>query len=485
MTAWALTDDFSSGKVELVAEGGRLPRKLRFPQASPHLDSIRQLKGSSKSGGPTQQELLALGTVINDRFRILGICGQGGMGIVYKARDIRTQHTVALKMLRKDLCTDEQVFRRFQKEAQAASLLSHPNIVAIHDFGMPSGSQAFLAMDFLQGTSLHRILSEDKWLNRDRFKNVFAQACHALGHAHKNGVVHRDVKPSNLLLVDKQNNPEFLVIVDFGLVKLMSMLDDQRVTTTNTLVGSPLYMSPEQCKHMPVDHRSDIYALGCTMYEALSGFPPHLGDTPLETFCKHIAEEPASLRDRNPYIDAPAALEAVVMKALAKDPSKRQQSMEELQADIEQALRKPDAISVSLNNIKAQARPAQTAQKSERKFGALPLAKHWLFGPTALVFALLFLALGLIVSSAIQSESSDGSLDRSEIRSVLMAPHAVPVETPAQPLPRIELLSSPTVSVPKVMPAAPRKPKRSAKKAIAGRAPYRHYTYYWYSRRYF
>lgn len=292
-----------------------------------------------------EQETLPIGSLLDGKYKILGIAGKGGMGVVYAARHVHLSRIVAVKMLRKEYCTDDLVFRRFQKEAQAASLLHHPNIVKVHDFVMKRGVQAYLVMDFLDGTNLLREFSREHPLPLDRFHNIFVQACDALEHAHKFGLVHRDIKPSNLLLTARAGQQDCLTIVDFGLVKLMSMLDDQRLTTTNTLIGSPLYMSPEQCTRLQVDHRSDIYSLGCTMYEALTGYLPLHGETPLETFCKHVTEEPLPLNKRNPNAQVPPQLERVILKALSKNPRDRQQTMADLKEELEHSLAEPDTVS--------------------------------------------------------------------------------------------------------------------------------------------
>lgn len=483
MWVGAIADNFSSGDIELVAQGRLLSGSLRFVRSKgKRTGQTTEFKAVPvrKSLGPTEHELLALGSVVGDRYRIIGISGQGGMGIVYKARDLVVPRTVALKMLREDCCTDEQVLRRFQKEAKAASLLNHPHIVAIHDFGMPSASQAFLAMDFHEGTNLQRVILEEGCISLGRFKNIFLPACDALEHAHQNGVVHRDVKPSNLLLVSRQDNPEFVIIVDFGLVKLMSLFDDQRVTTTNTLVGSPLYMSPEQCKRMAVDHRSDIYALGCTMYEALAGRPPLQGETPLETFCKHIAEPPLAPSQVNASIEIPPQLDHAILKALSKDPQQRQQSMSELKEDIEKAFQRHDAVSVSLRAVKTAVNSTENipalltrSQQVLKLKKGLSLTSWFLFA-----FPIALVTTAMIVAISLQSMMDDRSQNQPVI-----APHEVPITSTISAPVSTQKPSMATEPPAKhaVRSAAPTKSASSAKTHT--RRPVR-WTYYTWHRQY-
>jgi serine/threonine protein kinase len=279
-----------------------------------------------------------LGSLIADRYRILELVGRGGMGAVYRAEHIQLQRNVAVKLLLGDFDIDSPAFKRFQQEARTASMLDHPNIVSVHDFGMIGGRQPYLAMDYIAGVSLDDLLTDISVLPLDRFRHIFAQACDALDHAHLAGVVHRDIKPSNLMLVQKRKDADFLKIVDFGLVKLMSFEGDEKLTSSNTLVGSPLYMSPEQCRGLELDQRSDIYSLGCVMYRALSGTLPVHGESPLDTLYKHVSVQPRPISQVNPQAGIPQQLEAVIMKSLSKSPDDRQQTMGQLREEMEAAL---------------------------------------------------------------------------------------------------------------------------------------------------
>ena len=309
-----------------------------------------------------REKRLKPGTVIADRYRIVEVAGEGGVGVVYRAVQIHMNKTVALKMLRNDDTTDAATFKRFQQEAKAASSLNHPNIIQIHDFGVLDGDQAYMVMDFLEGRSLQLVIRER--MSLERFGHIFLQACDALEHAHQQGVIHRDLKPSNLLLINKDDDKDFLVIVDFGLVKLLTQEEDQKLTTTGEVVGSPLYMSPEQCRALDVDGRSDIYSIGCVMYQALTGFPPFLGGNPMDTMYQHMTKEPAALNDANKNTNVPEAVEHLVLKCMAKSPGLRYQTMGQLKTALEQA-------------TKGKRQPASAAAAAEAPSGMVTQVKDF------------------------------------------------------------------------------------------------------------
>jgi len=288
--------------------------------------------------GSATQDYLEVGSIVADRYRIDSIAGRGGMGVVYKAQHLHISRTIALKMLLRDAATNPMEFKRFRQEAETASQLRHPNIIAVYDFGPVGEDQFYLAMDYLDGKTLYQTIKADGPLSLTRFQAVFKQACDALEHAHKNKVVHRDIKPGNFVLVERDGVKDYLVIVDFGLVKLLTQNEDQHLTTTGAVLGSPLYMSPEQCRGLALDQRTDIYSLGCVMYEALIGRPPLQGPTTIDTITKHLHETPLSFKEVNAGIYVPAELEVVVMKALQKEPANRHQSMAEFGREVAKAM---------------------------------------------------------------------------------------------------------------------------------------------------
>lgn len=274
-----------------------------------------------------------IGKTLDDRYRILSLIGQGSMSIVYKAEHMMMRRIVAIKVLKSELIADQESIKRFQQEATAICTLSHPNVVAVYDFGISPEGTLYLAMDFVEGESLATLLATEVRLEPGRALPIFREACSALWHAHQKGIIHRDIKPSNIIVTKSgQGGADSIKLVDFGIAKL---LDRQgggglRLTQSGDVFGSPLYMSPEQCMGRAVDGRSDIYSLGCVMYETLTGKKPFEASTPVEIATKHLSEIPEPFRSLSSSLNIPEKLESIVFKAIDKDPLNRYQSMAEL-----------------------------------------------------------------------------------------------------------------------------------------------------------
>lgn len=280
-----------------------------------------------------------IGEVIDNQYRIVSVLGKGGMSVVYDALYMVLNKHVAIKMMHSHLVSDTNSLLRFRQEAQASSHLDHPNVITVYGFGITQGAdpQPYIVMDMIKGKAFSDLISENPTgLPVASVLPIFIQTCSAIGHAHSKGVIHRDLKPSNIMLIEKDGNPHFVKIVDFGIAKVLPQDGEQahRLTQTGDVFGSPTYMSPEQCTGRPVDKRSDIYALGCVLYEALTGQPPFVSANVFETFHKHIQEIPQPLV--MPGV-SPAIVErfdAIVFKALRKEPEKRYQTMAELESDL-------------------------------------------------------------------------------------------------------------------------------------------------------
>ncbi len=272
-----------------------------------------------------------IGSTLADRYEILSKIGSGGMSIIYKARDKVLDRVVAVKVLQSQLVDDEISMKRFQQEAQAASHLGHPNVIDIHDFDVSVTGQPYLVMDFLSGESLSDIVKREGHVDFRRLIPIFMQTCDALEHAHNKGVIHRDLKSSNVMLSESDGSADIVTVVDFGIAKLMpsSGKQPQNLTNTGEIFGSPIYMSPEQCLGQVLDSRSDIYSLGTMMYETLSGFPPLMGDTIIDTMKMHVNNKPRPFKEVCPQLMIPSGLEAIVFKALEKSPNARFQTMRE------------------------------------------------------------------------------------------------------------------------------------------------------------
>lgn len=274
---------------------------------------------------------------LGDKYEVLSLVGRGGMGAVYKVRDKNLHKTFAIKVLNSNLVEDKSSVKRFEQEARAASHLTHPNLVAVYDFGMGGGGAPFLVMDYLDGTSLAELIGKEGFIDAPRALDIFIQVVEAVAHAHLKGVIHRDIKPNNIIVTRAENGTDFVKLIDFGIAKVLpsEARATQNLTQTGEIFGSPLYMSPEQCQGQKLDARSDIYGIGCVMYEALTGRPPFEGDNPIQTILKHINESPVPINTLKQDYQIPKDLERLILRCLEKEPADRYQSAHDLLKDLE------------------------------------------------------------------------------------------------------------------------------------------------------
>ncbi|MEZ4474720.1 MAG: serine/threonine-protein kinase [bacterium] len=262
------------------------------------------------------------GTLVAGRFQIEGLLGEGGMGSVYRARQIALRRPVALKVLLPHLASDELARARFEREARVASRLRHPNAVEIFDFGQAEGT-LFLAMELLEGESLRAVLEvQTGVLPLPRALRIAAQVADALVAAHREPLIHRDIKPENIFLCVDRAGEERAVVVDFGLAFIADHDELGRVTRQGALYGSPAYMSPEQARDPSVEAPTDIYSLGCVLHELVTGVPPFAGGG-LQVLSRHCFTLPESPRARFPELDIPPALDALILRMLRKQPAAR------------------------------------------------------------------------------------------------------------------------------------------------------------------
>jgi hypothetical protein len=263
-----------------------------------------------------------IGTTLGGKYEVVELEGSGAMGKLYRGRHLALDRPVAIKVLHAHLASDAVHMERFNREAKLAASLQHQNVAHVYDVGNAEDGSPYLVMDFLDGRSLAWLIEELGPMPVRRSVPLFIGIAQGLGYAHSKGLLHRDLKLSNIMIVSDGPH-EMAKIIDFGIAKSMDPDQANQLTQTGEIFGSPLYMSPEQCQGHQLDARSDIYSFGCVMYETLSGVPPIKGDSPVSTIFKHINEAPKPFAEVAPSVHVPVELEAIIFKALEKEPAKR------------------------------------------------------------------------------------------------------------------------------------------------------------------
>ena len=271
---------------------------------------------------------MLIGKRLSGRYKVLEMIGGGGMANVYLAHDMILDRDVAVKMLRLDFANDEEFIRRFRREAQSATSLAHPNIVNIYDVG-EENDLYYIVMEYVEGQTLKQYIQQNSSLQVEKTIEIMKQLTSAISHAHQNQIVHRDIKPQNIL-VDRFSNVK---ITDFGIAMALSATS---ITQTNSVLGSVHYLSPEQARGGMANKKSDIYSLGIVMFELLTGRLPFSGESAVSIALKHLQSETPSVRRWNPNI--PQSVENIVLKATAKDSFHRYNSVEEMEEDLRTAL---------------------------------------------------------------------------------------------------------------------------------------------------
>jgi serine/threonine protein kinase len=272
-----------------------------------------------------------VGQVLNDRYRIDERISEGGMGTVYRATHVLMDKRVAIKVLHPSLAADDKIVARFSREARAASRISHPHALNVTDFGESESGVVFLVMEFLDGKTLKEVIQSEGPMPLPRMVEIIEQVAGALDSAHAEGVVHRDLKSDNIMLIEAPNGSDWAKVLDFGIAKIKEPVGgtDPALTAPNLIIGTPQYMSPEQCSQASeIDSRSDIYSLGIIIYEMLTGHVPFTGDSPTAIMMKQLQEPPPSVMEERD--DLPPQVGMVITSALAKRPEDRFQSAGEL-----------------------------------------------------------------------------------------------------------------------------------------------------------
>lgn len=297
-----------------------IPESLR-PQAEEETPT-------ADDGAPLPHEEFA------DKYEILSRLGHGGMGMIFKARRKDNKEVVALKVLHTHLLNDIESKKRFEQEAAACKELKHRNLINVTEFGFSKHGQPYMIMEYLEGQPLATIIEKKGRLEMRNFINIFTQICDGLQHAHQKGVVHRDVKPSNVMIIKSESGMDMAKVLDFGIAKRHMEANREDLTPTGNVLGSPAYIAPEQCAGSEADPRSDIYSLGCVMYEALAGQPPFVHESAIKVLLMQLSEPPPSFIMTCPDANVPIELETIIRRCLEKDPVARYQNAAELGADL-------------------------------------------------------------------------------------------------------------------------------------------------------
>jgi len=348
-----------------------VPPALRTEAPPAAMPVYRALSASESTGaaiaaiqGRLSEYDRLVGQVLDGRYHIERKIGEGGMGVVFSARHAVIERPLAIKVLKREVMRDTATIKRFVQEAKAASRIGHPNIVDVTDFGTTTDGLTYQVMEYVDGVTLGGALKEGAPFSSSRAARITAQLARALGAAHAKGIVHRDLKPENIFLIQRDGRKDFVKIVDFGIAKVSSVdgtpAEGPRLTRAGAVFGTPEYMAPEQAAGRgDTDGRVDIYALGIITYEMLTGRVPHRGDTMVRTLAMQMLdpiEPPSKIR---PDLAIRPAIEAVVMKALAKKREQRYATMADLLADLERAAGVPlvDPVSASVSDAKAFSLP--------------------------------------------------------------------------------------------------------------------------------
>jgi serine/threonine-protein kinase len=316
---------------------------------------------------PTHSADPLVGRKVAGKYFVHQQLGKGGMGLVYKCTDVVLDRPVALKVLDRALLADGSMVQRFHREARAASRLNHPNCITILDFGQFEDGQLYIAMEFLAGRSLSRVVAEDFPIPHDRVVRMVAQILAALGEAHAAGVIHRDLKLSNVMVESRRDEHDFVKVLDFGIAKLTVSEGGAELTTAGMICGTPGYMSPEQARGEELDPRSDLYSVGIILYELLTGSLPFQSETPMGLAVKHMTEAPVSPRKRRTELVISPALDDVVMRALSKDREDRFASAEEMRTAL---------LGVALAGAAAARATPRPASPSTMVIPATPRPRH-------------------------------------------------------------------------------------------------------------
>lgn len=417
--------------------------------------SARRIGDDSEDGGRhsgvsrTAQALI--GTLIDQRYRVEALLGEGGMGLVYRATHTRLNKPLAIKVLRSENVREQEVLARFRREAESASNIGNEHIVDISDFGtLPDGSTYFV-MECLEGLDLIDAIDAVQRLPENRAIHIARQICMALGAAHDAGIVHRDLKPENVFLIRRGDDDDFVKVLDFGIAKVANR--PHRLTRDGEVLGTPHYMSPEQCAGDDIDHRTDIYALGVLLYEMVTGHVPHDADTMMGILTKQMYEDPVPPRVRVSRVSA--ELERIIMRCLAKKPEQRYPTMGEMEADLASLSAGHPPVGTDTITLKPAVEPKP---KPSRR------TPMWLG------------LLGLMVLASVVIAAIGGAFDRGDEPSAVTIPTPVTVPAPVTVDPSVNEAAEAhgtdePETIPKSASAEPKRDRARRKTRARSKAP--------------
>ncbi|PKN56296.1 MAG: hypothetical protein CVU56_16760, partial [Deltaproteobacteria bacterium HGW-Deltaproteobacteria-14] len=294
-----------------------------------------------QSGSDADQGLI--GTVVSGRYEIVKHLGSGGMGSVFMAKQLAMDRMVALKLLHAHYASNKQAVARFNREMQVTAKIEHPNTIRVYDFGQAEDGRIYLAIEYLEGHTLSKALSAGEPMGSERLVHIGVQIGKALSAAHSDGVVHRDLKPDNVMLLDRYGERDFVKVLDFGIARFMDDASRTQLTAEGAVVGTPIYMSPEQATGGVLDHRTDIYSFGVMLFEMATGRVPFDAPTTISLMVKHVQEEPPRPSDFAPGL-VPDAIETLILQMLAKNPAARPGSAAEVVRALEGAIEPTGAL---------------------------------------------------------------------------------------------------------------------------------------------